>query len=236
MCWGYIIGKSSSSLLRVYSNPYLLLFVAALPDIDLLLGIVGIQHRTWTHSLLVWSVLFTPLFVIYRKRSIPYFIALVQHFLFGDAVVGSWNRPLWPISQFNFSLGYSLFSVENVVLEAAGLVIFLSIILATRKGRIHFFMNPNRRGLVVLPLMFVVGFVLFIFSHSWITDWLVGLGILRADRLLDTLPIAVQHPLFPDIVEMHLILIGILLVPLALAFFKMNENAATKEPQDSTHL
>jgi len=79
MCWGFVTGRMASSLLHVSTNPYLLLLIAAIPDIDLLLGVFGIKHRTWTHSIILWSLLFLPFFVIYRKSSIPYFVAAVQH-------------------------------------------------------------------------------------------------------------------------------------------------------------
>ncbi|MFY3740869.1 MAG: membrane-bound metal-dependent hydrolase YbcI (DUF457 family) [Candidatus Nitrosomirales archaeon] len=234
MCWGYLTGKASSSLLRVNANPYLLMFLAALPDIDLLLGIVGINHRTWTHSILLWSVVFVPFFVIYRKRSVPYFIAPIQHIIFGDAIVGAWNRPFYPLSHFNFALGYSLFSIEVVALEAAGLAIFLLLTLATKRARISFFVNSNRKVLAVLPLVLVAGFVLFILSYSAISDLFVDWGILREDRLLDTVPIAVQHPLFPYVLAMHLILIGILSASLLLSLNKKT-SSTIKEPQDSRH-
>src|SRR5262245_60137552 len=125
MAWGYLIGRSSAIPLKVSINPYILIFLAAIPDIDLLLGLTGIRHRTWTHSVLIWTLIFVPFFIIYRKRSIPYFLAPIQHILFGDFVVGYYNSPLWPVNTSKFSLNYGLLSYENLALEAIGLAGFL---------------------------------------------------------------------------------------------------------------
>jgi membrane-bound metal-dependent hydrolase YbcI (DUF457 family) len=227
MVWGYVVGRTSSSILKVSVNPYLLLFLAALPDIDLLLGIVGIQHRTWTHSVLVWSVIFAPLFVMYRKRSIPYFLAPIQHIIFGDAIVGAWNRPLYPISHFNFSLGYGLLSIENIALEAAGLGIFILLVLATKNARRAFFFT-SRKALAIPSLVFLVGFVMFLFSYSWISEVLLqDFSIFREDRLLDSIPSAVRHPLFPYAIAMHLILMGVISASLVLGFKARGETTTT---------
>src|SRR3989442_5479541 len=126
MCWGYIIGKATSSAFHVKVNPYLLLFLGAIPDVDLLLGIFGIQHRTWTHSILIWSIIFVPFFIKYRATALPYFVSVIQHIAFGDTVVGR-NTPFWPLSDLNLSLGYNLFSPQNLILEGAGLALFFVI-------------------------------------------------------------------------------------------------------------
>jgi membrane-bound metal-dependent hydrolase YbcI (DUF457 family) len=231
MCWGYVTGRATGSLLGVSANPFLLLFLAALPDIDLLLGIFGIQHRTWTHSLLIWSLVFAPLFILYKKRSIPYFIAPIQHIIFGDAMVGSWNRPLWPVSQFNFTLGYNLFSVELFALEAIGLAIFMLLVLATKSGRNRFFTQPSKRVLAVLPLVMLVGFVVFVMSYAWASDTLVDWKILREDVLIDDLPTTAQNPIFALDLAMHLILIGLLSASLVMGF-KRKPDTTTSKTQD----
>jgi membrane-bound metal-dependent hydrolase YbcI (DUF457 family) len=212
MCWGFICGKLSASALKVTANPFLLLFLGALPDVDLLLGIVGIQHRTWTHSILIWTLVFTPFLAIYRQRAIPYFVATIQHILIGDFIVGAYNRPFWPVSQSNFNLGYSLFSIENIALEAAGLGLMIALILLKKPMQIEFFFESKL--ILILPLIMLVTFLFFVFSYDWIADVLVDLRILKETRLLDSVPGALQHPMFPVAVALHIILIGILLTSL----------------------
>ena len=218
MCWGYIIGKASTSILRVNANPYLVLLLAALPDVDLLLGIVGVQHRTWTHSILIWSLVFAPFLIIFRKRSIPYFLAPIQHLLFGDVIVGAWNKPLWPLSSFNVALGYGLLSYENIVLEGAGLAIFLVLMFATKSGRMDFFKNSRHRTLIILAIVPLAAFVLFVYSYGWIGNLLVENDVLSPSQLLDNTPLVVEHKLFPYAITMHLVLICALSVPLIWGF------------------
>jgi len=230
MCWGYVIGKASSSFLRVSINPYLILFLAALPDIDLLLGVLGVEHRTWTHSIFLWSLVFVPFFVKYRTRSVPYFLAPIQHILFGDVFVGSWNRPLWPVSNVNFASGHSLLSIENIALEATGLVIFLLLMFATKDGRASFFKNNRHKALNVLPILPLVAFVLFVYSYGWLGTLLVKNDVLEPSQLLDNTPIVVENKLFPYAIAIHLVLICALLAPLIWGF----KTRAREKPVDST--
>lgn len=215
MCWGYLTGRASSSLLGVSINPYLILILAALPDIDLVLGVFGIQHRTLTHSLIFWSLAFVPFFVKYRKRSIPYYLAPVQHIIFGDFIVGNNTPPLWPITRYYFNLGYNLLSPENIALEATGLALFLLLMIATKYGRTSFFQKNNKHhALNILAIVPLVSFVVFVYSYGWIADLLVDYGLLRPSRLLDSTPVVIENQLFPYALAMHVILICALSMPL----------------------
>jgi hypothetical protein len=81
---GILRGKIS------YSLP--LLFAAALlPDLDFLFYPL-FQHHTITHSLTLWSIVYLPVFAIFRIRALPYFIATLSHFMIGDVITG--NPPL----------------------------------------------------------------------------------------------------------------------------------------------
>jgi hypothetical protein len=118
-----------------------------LPDVDLILGVFDVQHRTFTHSLIFWAVVFAPLFLKFRLVAIPYFVAVAQHILFGDLIVGR-TSILWPISD-SIGLGLSLLSPITLGLEAAGLI--LLIVLAIRDK------EPSKKCtvkqvLVLLPL------------------------------------------------------------------------------------
>ena len=118
-----------------------------LPDVDLLLGVFGVQHRTFTHSLIFWSVAFAPFFLKYRLTAIPYFVAVAQHILLGDLVVGR-TSILWPISD-GVGLGLSLLSPITLALEGVGLALF--IVLATRDKE-PLKKCPLKQILVLLPL------------------------------------------------------------------------------------
>src|SRR5574341_1656177 len=161
MCWAYILGRSCASALKVNVNPYLILALGALPDIDLLLGSVGIVHRGITHSLLFWSIAFIPMFVRYRKRAIPYFFALTQHIFIGDLVVYK-TAIFWPLGP-EVGLHFRLFSIENIVLETAGLVAFLLWVnLSSERKKV--FAKDRRNLLSLLPIVPIAGFIIFLYQ------------------------------------------------------------------------
>lgn len=208
MCWAYVTGKFCSSRLGVGINPYLLLFLGALPDVDVLLGGLGIEHRGITHSVLFWSLVFVPVFFKYRKKSIPYFVAVIQHILFGDLVVNR-TDPFWPFG-FNVGLRVDLFSIENILLEIAGLAIFL--ILATRKNERKIFIGINRRNLLcVLPLLSLVTFLLFIYQQDIHFLLEHGTNSKALDKLIGWIT---ESDLQSFVIIAHSVLAAFLLIPL----------------------
>jgi len=90
---GYIFGKTSSKLAKVKVNLPLLLASSVLPDVDLLLRFL--THRGPTHSILTITVLMIPFFVVYRKKTIPYYAAILSHILIGDFFTGG-IQLFWP--------------------------------------------------------------------------------------------------------------------------------------------
>ena len=96
--------------------------LGVLPDVDLFLGGFGVGHHTFLHSWFFWFVLFVPLMVIFRWRVIPYFVAVVQHFAFGDFVVGE-VMLFWPFSSSFFGFDIAMLSLFDVALETVGLLL-----------------------------------------------------------------------------------------------------------------
>ncbi len=127
--WAYVLATITARLLGVRSsiNPYFAMLLGMVPDTDILLYELGIRHRSITHSILFWAMLFIPFFIIYRRRSLPYFTAVIQHIMLGDIVVAS-TRVLWPL---DYELGFrlSLTSSTSITLEFIGLAIMALLIL-----------------------------------------------------------------------------------------------------------
>jgi membrane-bound metal-dependent hydrolase YbcI (DUF457 family) len=92
---GYLVGKDSGKLANVKLNMPLLFAASVLPDIDLLLSFL--MHRGPTHSLLTITALMIPFFIIYRKKAIPYYAALLSHLFLGDYFTGGIEL-FWPLS------------------------------------------------------------------------------------------------------------------------------------------
>jgi hypothetical protein len=104
------------------------LILGVIPDVDLFLLDFGVAHHAFTHSLFFWLVIFTPLFAFYRLNVVPYFAAAVQHFAFGDFVVGK-VMILWPFSPAYFGFNNAMLSILDIGLEITGLFLAAAIVV-----------------------------------------------------------------------------------------------------------
>jgi hypothetical protein len=142
----------------------LIMILGILPDIDLLLGNFGILHRTVTHSLLTYSLLFIPFFVIYHWKAIPYFVAVISHFIFGDLLIGQ-VALFWPLNQSFFGFSFTMSSLIDIGLESAGLLLAAGIIIYN--GDLRRTLSVDKRNLLmVLPLLAIVVSGLY-FATGW---------------------------------------------------------------------
>jgi hypothetical protein len=143
----------------------LVMILGILPDGDLLLVNFGVLHRTVTHSLITYFLLFIPLFVIYHWKAVPYFVAVSSHFLFGDLLLGQVNL-FWPLNHsfigFNFTMG----SLIDVALESVGL--FLAAGIMIYNGDLRRTLSVDKRNLLMaLPLL-----AIFVSGLFFATNWL----------------------------------------------------------------
>jgi membrane-bound metal-dependent hydrolase YbcI (DUF457 family) len=122
MALAYLLAKGSSKALKTNFSVPIVMVLAIIPDMDILFE-PYISHRGPTHSLISAILIFIPVFIVYRKRAIPYFVGLISHGLIGDFIVGGQLQLLWPISRADFGLhelGFPLIGIEslaNVILE-----------------------------------------------------------------------------------------------------------------------
>jgi membrane-bound metal-dependent hydrolase YbcI (DUF457 family) len=171
--WAYVISRSLASVLNVKINPYLVMLLGMVPDADILLQ-EYIKHRSVTHSMLFWGIVFIPFFIAYRKRSIPYFMAVVQHIMLGDVIVASTNL-IWPW-RYEIGMGYSALSPLNMAMESIGLG--LALLLTIKYDR--FIITRNRCNIlglvVILPLL---GSMLYLFTANGLLflDHIIGSNI-----------------------------------------------------------
>jgi membrane-bound metal-dependent hydrolase YbcI (DUF457 family) len=193
-------------MMRLHINPHVIFFLGILPDIDLFLSRYGIAHRTITHSMIFWVIAFIPVFIRYRKASIPYLIAAVQHIIFGDFVV-SHATPFWPLTDYRWGLDLPLSSVENVIVEAVGLIILL--VWASLGNREIFSM---RRGniLSVLVIAPLISFLIFVYQGGIysIAEHGLAADVERSARTFST------SDLLPHVLVLHLLLVSFLSISL----------------------
>lgn len=168
MAWAYVFAMAAWALIpglkrsgRLFVPAILILGI--LPDCDLLLGGLGITHRTVTHSWLLWILLFIPVFYFLRLKAVPYFVAVVQHFAFGDFFMGK-VMMFWPFSSAKVGLGFGMPSTVDFVMETAGLVLAGAILFYSGDLK-RLFSRDKRNFYMILPLLALVVSALFFISH-----------------------------------------------------------------------
>jgi len=149
---GYLSGKIASKILNVNINIPLLFLMSVLPDIDLL--IPGLHHRGPMHSAILFSLLFLPIFILYKKRAIPYFVALTQHILIGDFLTGS-TQLIWPITTNWYGLGMEIMSLTNILIEWALFLTSTAILFRTRDVWLLLQQHPSNM-ILAIPVLTVL--------------------------------------------------------------------------------
>ncbi len=100
-----------------------------------------------------------PFFVIYRKKTIPYYAALLSHILIGDFFTGG-IQLFWPLSQAKIGvLNISVLSLPNVIAELV--LFFVTLPIMYKLGDLQTLLKPhNKNWALILPLGAVLGPVL----------------------------------------------------------------------------
>ena len=164
MAWAYVWAVAVWALIsggkrvgKLFVPAVLMLRV--MPDIDLFFGSLGVVHHTFTHSLFFWLVIFAPFLLVFRWKSVPYLAAVVQHFAFGDFLVGK-VMVLWPFSTSYFGLGIAMPSVLDVALETGGLLLAAGIIIFNGDLR-RLLSVDTRNSPMLVPFLALLASMLF---------------------------------------------------------------------------
>jgi membrane-bound metal-dependent hydrolase YbcI (DUF457 family) len=134
-------------------NIPLLFVVSVISDIDLL--ILGLEHRGPTHSLILLSLLFLPIFMLYGKRATPYFIAVIQHSILGDYLIGGGIQLLWPATLDWYGIGIKITSLTNILIEWTFFLTSLTIMLKAKDAWKLFQHHPSNL-LLSIPVFTVL--------------------------------------------------------------------------------
>jgi membrane-bound metal-dependent hydrolase YbcI (DUF457 family) len=149
---GYIFGKTSAKALKTNLNIPMILMLSIIPDIDLLIPFL--EHRGLTHSIIIASIVFIPIFAIYHKKAAPYFIALIQHSLIGDYLVGGKTQLLYPLTTQSYGTGLSIQSQTGIALELAVFLVSMLVMVAVKDIKVFF--QPHNSNLILAIPMFTV--------------------------------------------------------------------------------
>jgi hypothetical protein len=159
MALAYLLSKTSAKPLNLNPNIPTLMVLSIIPDMDILINKEGF-HRGPIHSVITALLIFIPFFLIYRKKAIPYFLALISHTLIGDLTIGGNLQLLWPITTNTFSLSPPLPLIEinstiNLTLELA-LFTTATIIMFKLKDLHHFLHKQTTSLLLTIPMATVL--------------------------------------------------------------------------------
>ena len=141
---GYLSAKVFQKFIRTDINLPMIFFLSLIPDIDLL--IPGLVHRGATHSIIVLTLMFVPIFLFYRKNSIPYFIAITQHALVGDFFTGG-IQMFWPLTSNWYGERISVLSFTNISIEWASFL--LAIIVLTKTNGLRLLFKSKKSNLLL---------------------------------------------------------------------------------------
>jgi membrane-bound metal-dependent hydrolase YbcI (DUF457 family) len=163
MAIAYLLGKGSSKKLRVNLKIPILLVLSILPDVDIIYDfLTGSQiHRGPTHSIVVATIAFIPIFIIYRKKALPYFLALISHPLIGDFFIGGKLQLFWPFSTAQYGL-HELGSYYIAITDPVNIALEVSLfVIATlvlyKSGDWKVFFKSNKTNLVlIIPIATVL--------------------------------------------------------------------------------
>jgi hypothetical protein len=150
---GYLTGKLAAKSLDVNINFPLLFLASVFPDIDLLIH--GLEHRGPLHSVILFCLVFIPIFAIYKKRAAPYFVAVIQHIIIGDYLIGGDLQLLWPLTTNLYGFHVGIASLINVALEWSLFLISMTFMIKT-KDIFFLFKHHSSNMILAIPVLTVL--------------------------------------------------------------------------------
>ncbi|MCL2134569.1 MAG: metal-dependent hydrolase [Candidatus Bathyarchaeota archaeon] len=156
MSLAYLIGKISAKILKTNPNIPTLLVLSILPDIDIAIGTLTKTtiHHGPTHSLIFALAIFTPFFITYNKRAIPYFLAYTSHFLIGDFFIGGQLQLFWPLTTNTFGFhdaGFKYIGINDPINITTEIILLITtIIIITKTQDYKIFLKNDKKNLILL--------------------------------------------------------------------------------------
>lgn len=140
----------------------MVLVLSIIPDIDIIFEILlSFQiHRGPTHSIMATVLVFIPVFIIYRQKATPYFVALASHSLIADFFTGGQIQLFWPLSTIELGLpelGFPDIRISGPINITLELTIFaIATIIMFKTHDIHAFFRKTKINLILTIPIFTV--------------------------------------------------------------------------------
>jgi hypothetical protein len=150
----YLSGKLTVKPLRVNLSIPLVLTLSVLPDIDLLIPVL--RHGGLAHSIVLYSVVAFPMFLIWGRQVIPYLTAIVSHPLVGDFLTRtsgmSGVQLLFPLTSEWFLAGSRAWLTVYAYVEIGLFAAFLITLTVTRDLK-TLAMHHHYNLLLLIPIV-----------------------------------------------------------------------------------
>jgi len=130
---GYFSGYAASKYSKQELMIPLVWVFSLMPDLDEFFRRYMV-HRGPAHSIIVAIMIFIPIFILFKKKALPYFAALASHSLIGDYFVPP-TQLFWPLSNawFGVSPEFQLTGMTETMVEVLLFSLMGIMILYRRK-------------------------------------------------------------------------------------------------------
>lgn len=133
-------------------------------------------------------IFFIPIFAVYRKKAIPYLIALIQHSLIGDYISGGPIQLLWPITTQYYGKDININIQTNITIE--WILFLISIIIMLKSKDIVTFFQPHNSNLILTIPASTVFIPTFLSFPLEVPAWLIPphlayISIFSASTIID---------------------------------------------------
>ncbi len=207
---GYLVVWGFARWRKEKVSLWLALTVGIVPDFDILFQGLGLQHHTYTHSLLLWAPVAIAL-VLWNRKSIPYVAGILSHLLIGDVLVSSIPF-LLPLSNISIGLRLGMPSFADAILESGAFL--LMFLVMWRSGDLIGMLSGQRKNLLMLVPLVSMTLLTWLAAKTPELQQLVMYGFSRLE--IETISVG------------QILLMILLIIPIALTLIK--ETGLMKHP------
>ena len=105
--------------------------------------------------MILFCLIFLPVFAIYKKRAVPYFVAVIQHIIIGDYLIGGDLQLLWPLTTSTYGFHIGIASLLNIALEWSLFLISMTFMIKT-KDIFFLFKHHTSNMILTIPVLTVL--------------------------------------------------------------------------------
>jgi hypothetical protein len=100
-------------------------------------------------------LVFAPVLAIYRKKAVPYFVALIQHSLIGDFIGGNGPQLFWPVTTMSYGATVDMAGALNSLMESSMIILAIIVMWKTKDWTI-FIKSKTLNLILVIPAFTVL--------------------------------------------------------------------------------